>query len=100
MANALVRTKSIGELIAPPRRNLRALSHAELVEDLSLSQEVYVRVRKMVNAGMPAKNVFPVVAEDLNTLGFRNVRDKPLTGSVVRRRFYDVIRSKRDASAL
>jgi hypothetical protein len=86
--------QSVGELIAPPQRRLRALSHPELVQTLSLTQEVHDRVRMQVDAGLPLKEVFPAVAEELNALGYRNAHDRRLTWSAVRRRFYEVASDK------
>lgn len=91
--------QSIGELIAPPHRGLRGFSHAELVYALTLSQEIYFRVSKATEAGMPLKEVFPVVAEELNALGYRNANNGPLRASSVQRRFYEVSRGKQDRSA-
>ena len=88
--------QSIGELIAPPQRRPRALSHAELVEDLSLKQEVHYRVSQQIDAGVPLKEVFPAVAEELNALGYRNAHDRLLTWSAVRRRFYEVVGEKQE----
>jgi hypothetical protein len=47
--------QSVGQLIAPREKHLRPQSHAELVHDLSLSQETYVRVRRSVETGAPLK---------------------------------------------
>jgi hypothetical protein len=88
--------QSVGELIAPPHRRLRALSHPELVHDMSLTQEVHDRVRMQVDAGVPLKEVFPAVAEELNALGYRNSYDRLLTWSAIRRRFYEVAGEKQD----
>jgi len=82
----------IGELIAPPQRGVRAFSHAELVYALSLSQEIDFRVRKAAAAGMPLRQVFAAVAEELNALGYRNANKEPLRASSVQRRFYEVSR--------
>ena len=84
----------VGELIAPPQRRPRALSHTELVQSLSLTQEVHYRVRKQAEAGVPLKEVFPAVAEELNALGYRNANDRLLTWSAIRRRFYEVASDK------
>jgi hypothetical protein len=81
--------QSVGELIAPPQRRPRPLTHAELLEAMSLTQEVRYRVRKQAEAGVPLKEVFPAVAEELNALGYRNAHDRLLTWSAVRRRFYE-----------
>ena len=80
----------VGELIAPPQRRPRAQTHAELVQAMSLTQEVRYRVRKQAEAGVPLRDVFPAVAEELNALGYRNAHDRLLTWSAVRRRFYEV----------
>ena len=80
----------VGELIAPPQRRPRPLTHAELVEAMSLTQEVHNRVSKQVDAGVPMKEVFVAVAEELNALGYRNAHDRLLTWSAIRRRFYEV----------
>jgi hypothetical protein len=80
----------IGELIAPPQRGIRGFSHAELVYALSLSQEIEFRVRKRADAGMPLRQVFAAVAEELNALGYRNANNEPLRASSVQRRFYEV----------
>ena len=90
--------QSIGALIAPPHRGRRGFSHAELVYTLTLSQEIYFRVRKATDAGMPLKDVFPAVAEELNALGYRNANNAPLQGWSVRRRFYEVSRRTQDGS--
>jgi len=89
--------QSIGELIAPPQRGLRGCSHAELVYALTLSQEIYFRVCKAIDAGMPLRDVFPAVAEELNALGYRNAHNGLLQGWSVRRRFYEVSRRTQDS---
>ena len=91
--------QSLSELIAPPRPRLRAMSHAELVLDLTLSEEVYARVRMKTSAGVSRKDVFTAVAEELNELGYRNAHNKPLKAGTIQHRFYDMSRRKRAASA-
>lgn len=88
--------QSVGELIAPPQGRLRALSHPELVQTLALTQEVHDRVRIQVDAGVPLREAFPAVAEELNALGYRNANDQLLTWSAIRRRFYEVASEKQD----
>jgi hypothetical protein len=86
--------QSIGQLIAPRSSRKRPKSHAELLHDLALMQEAYFRVRKAVDAGEPLKNVFDAVAEELNRLGYRNSNNRPLKGSSIRDRYYEVSRKK------
>lgn len=87
--------QSVGHLLAPPQKRVRALTHAELVEALSLSQEAHYRVRKMTDAGVLLKDACTAVAEELNALGYRNANSEPLTATIVQRRFYEVSRSNR-----
>ena len=78
--------------MAPPRdAHPRPASHAELIRDLSLSQEAYFRVRKAVEAGALLNSTFAAVAEELNALGYRNSNDRPLQASSIRRRYYAVL---------
>ena len=88
----------LGQLIAPRssrERHLRPKSHAELLHDLSLTQEAYVRVRKAVDAGTQLKVVFEAVADELNALGYRNSNNEPLRASSIRDRYYSVRRKER-----
>jgi hypothetical protein len=86
---------SVGELIAPRDTHPRPISQAELIHALSLSQEAYFRVQTAVDEGAPLSTVFEAVAEELNALGYRNANSAPLTASSVRRRYYEVRRTRR-----
>ena len=91
----------VGDLIAAGRpqhgrgRRIRPRSHAELVHDMSLAQEAYVRVQQGIDAGAFLKNVCVSVADELNALGYRSAKKEPLTWSFVRARYYEV-RGKRE----
>lgn len=86
--------QSIGELIAPRETHPRPISHAELMHALSLSQEAYFRVQKAVDDGRSLTTVFNAVAEELNALGYRNAKNAPLRASSIRRRYYEVRRTR------
>jgi hypothetical protein len=91
----------VGDLIAASRpqhgrgRRIRPRTHAELVHDMSLAQEAYVRVKQGIDAGAFVKTVCESVANELNALGYRSARKEPLTWSFVRARYYEV-RGKRE----
>ena len=90
----------VGDLIAAGRphglgRRIRPRSHAELVHDMSLAQEAYVRVQQGVDAGAFLKTVCASVADELTALGYRSARNEPLTWYFVRARYYEV-RGKRE----
>jgi hypothetical protein len=87
--------QSIGHVVAPPRERLRPKTDAELVHAMSLEQEAYYRVRKAVDGGVPLKTILPVVAEELNALGYRNSNNQLLQASTIRHRYYAVSRLKR-----
>jgi len=86
----------IGQLIAPRssrNRVRRPKTHAELLYDLALTQEAYIRVRKAVDAGARLKTVYKTVAEELNGLGYRNSKNELLREWSIRDRYY-AVRSK------
>lgn len=85
----------VGQLMAPKAKQLRPASHVELVYSLSLSQEVYYRVRTAIDAGRPLKRAFNDVARELNALGYRNTNQALLRASSIERRYYAVRRTKR-----
>jgi hypothetical protein len=88
--------QSIGDLMAPPREaHQRPISHAELILALSLNQEAYYRVQKAVDEGAPLATVCDAVAGELNALGYRNANNAPLRASAIRRRYYEVRRTRR-----
>jgi len=87
----------IGQLIAPRssrNRFLRPQTHAELLYDLALTQEAYIRVRKAVAAGARLKTVYKTVAEELNGLGYRNSKNELLREWSIRDRYYAVRRKE------
>ncbi len=87
----------IGQLIAPRSvrtERPRPTTHAELLYDLSLTQEAYIRVRRAVDAGAQLKAVFDTIAEELSALGYRNSKNEPLRGSSIRDRYYAVRREE------
>jgi hypothetical protein len=87
----------IGQLMAPRSARTerpRPKTHAELLYDLSLTQEAYIRVRRAVAAGAQLKTVFHTVAVELSALGYRNSKHEPLRGSSIRDRYYAVRREE------
>lgn len=85
----------VGQLIAPREMHPRPISRAELMHALSLSQEAYFRVQKAVDEGGSLAGVFDAVAEELNSLGYRNANNAPLKASSIRRRYYEVRNTRR-----
>jgi hypothetical protein len=85
----------VGQLMAPRAKQLRPTTDVELAYSLSLSQEVYYRVRQAIDAGRPLKRAFNDVARELNALGYRNANQALLRASSIERRYYEVHRTKR-----
>jgi hypothetical protein len=84
--------QSIGQVLAPPGQHLRPRSEAELIHAMSLEQEAYHRVRKALDEGVPLKDALPVIANELNALGYRSSNNRPLQPSSIRDRYYAVSR--------
>jgi len=92
-----------GDLMAGSRpkhgsgKRLTPLSHAELVQAVSLAEEAHIRVQLRVDDGMSLMSAVHAVTSELNALGYGNRRNEPLSWFLVRDRYYKVRRMKQRA---